>query len=174
MGVWFVQLVHELSTGNQWSFDVQWCPRNPALVSSCSFDGHVSVFSLMGGAPPTQTSNKVLQQCRLLADENTLRVLAAFSAFCWLGGRKGTRPVENCSSGVQGAGMVVCLERGADLHMFQLMPLPLTVSCFRKIQIGFTFLASAHLGSPGQRAVKRVCVCVCVQLLHCYHYQMKI
>jgi len=40
------------------------------------------------------------------------------------------------------------------------MPLPLTVSCFSKIQIGFTFLVPAHLGSPGQRAVKRVCVCV--------------
>jgi len=38
-----------------------------------------------------------------------------------------------------GAGMVICLERGADLHMAQLMPLPLTVSCFSKIQIGFTF-----------------------------------
>ena len=58
--------------------------------------------------------------------------------------------------------MVICLERGADLHMAQLMPLPLTVSCFRKIQIGFTFLVPAHLGSPGQRAIKRVCVCVCV------------
>jgi len=46
--------------------------------------------------------------------------------------------------------------------MAQLMPLPLTVSCFSKIQIGFTFLVPAHLGSPGQRAVKRVCVCVCV------------
>jgi len=42
------------------------------------------------------------------------------------------------------------------------MPLPLTVSCSNKIQIGFTFLVPAHLGSPGQRAVKRVCVCVCV------------
>ena len=52
--------------------------------------------------------------------------------------------------------MVICLERGADLHMAELMPLPLTVSCFRKIQIGFTFLVPAHLGSPGQRAVKRV------------------
>jgi len=41
----------------------------------------------------------------------------------------------------------------------QLMPLPLTVSCFSKIQIGFTFLVPAHLGSPGQRAVTRVCVC---------------
>ena len=56
--------------------------------------------------------------------------------------------------------MVICLERDADLHMAQLMPLPLTVSCFRKIQIGFTFLVPAHLGSPGKRAVKRVCVCV--------------
>ena len=55
--------------------------------------------------------------------------------------------------------MVICLERGADLHMAQLMPLPLTVSCFCKIQIGFTFLVLAHLGSPGKRAVKRVCVC---------------
>ena len=56
--------------------------------------------------------------------------------------------------------MVICLERGADLHMAQLMPLPLTVSCFSKIQVGFTFLVPAHPGSPGQRAVKRVCVCV--------------
>ena len=59
-----------------------------------------------------------------------------------------------------GAGVVICLERGADLHTAQLMPLPLTVSCFSKIQIGFTFLVPAHLGSLGQRAVKRVCVCV--------------
>jgi len=57
-----------------------------------------------------------------------------------------------------GAGMVLCLERGADLHLPQLMPLPLTVSCFSKIHIGFTFLVPAHLGGPGERAVKRVCV----------------
>jgi len=51
------------------------------------------------------------------------------------------------------------------------MPLPLTVSCFSKIQIGFTFLVPAHPGSPGKRAVKRVCVCVlsvCVYVcVHC-------
>ena len=52
--------------------------------------------------------------------------------------------------------MVICLVRGADLHTAQLMPLPLTVSCFSKIRIGFTFLVAAHLGSPGKRAVKRV------------------
>jgi len=50
------------------------------------------------------------------------------------------------------------------LHMAQLMPLPLTVSCFSKIQIGFTFLVPAHPGSPGKGAVKRVCVCVSVPL----------
>ena len=59
-----------------------------------------------------------------------------------------------------GAGVVICLELGTDLHMAQLMPLPLTVSCFSKIQIGFTFLVPGHLGSPGKRAVKWVCVCV--------------
>ena len=56
--------------------------------------------------------------------------------------------------------MVICLERGADLHVAQLMPLPLTVSCFSKIQIGFTFLELVHPGSPGKRAIKWVCVCV--------------
>jgi len=74
---------------------------------------------------------------------------------CWLGGRKGIRPVKTewwCT------GVVICLERDADWHMAQLMPLPLTVSCFCKIQIGFTFLVSAHPGSPGKRAVKRLCV----------------
>jgi len=60
--------------------------------------------------------------------------------------------------------MVVCLEQGADLHMAQLTPMPLTVSCFSKIQIGFTFPVLAYLGSPGKRAVKRECVCVL--LLH--------
>ena len=59
--------------------------------------------------------------------------------------------------------MVICLERDANLHIAQQMPLSLTVSCFSKIQIGFSFLVPAHLGSPGQRAVKRVCVCACVR-----------
>ena len=60
--------------------------------------------------------------------------------------------------------MAICLERGADLHMAHLMLLPLTVSGFSKIQIGFTFLVPAHPGSPGQRAIKRVCVYV-IQLI---------
>ena len=61
--------------------------------------------------------------------------------------------------------MVICLEQGADLHMVQLMALPLTVSWFSKIQIVFTFLVPADLGSPGQRAVKRVCVCVTLRIM---------
>jgi len=79
--------------------------------------------------------------------------------------------------------MVICLEWGSDLHMAQLVPLPLTVSCFSEIQSGFTFLVLAHLGSPRKRAVKRVLngstqvllalyavnciynsICVCLQL----------
>jgi len=51
--------------------------------------------------------------------------------------------------------MVICLERGADLHMAQPMPLPLTLSCFSKIQIGFTFLVPDHPDSPGKCNVKR-------------------
>jgi len=78
---------------------------------------------------------------------------------CWLGRRKGIRPVKTER---WGAGVVICLKRGA---YGPLMPLPLTVSCFSKVQIGFTFLVPAHPGSPGQRAVKRVCVCVL--LLYC-------
>ena len=73
-------------------------------------------------------------------------------------GRKGIRPVKKLEW--WGTGMVICLERDADLHMAQLMPLPLTISCFSKIQIGFTFLVPADPGSPGKWAVKRVCVCV--------------
>ena len=66
--------------------------------------------------------------------------------------------------------MVVSLERGADLHMAQLTPLPLTVSCFSKIQIGFTFLVPAHLSSPRKRAVKWVCVYtdIAVRSLTCH------
>ena len=79
---------------------------------------------------------------------------------CWLGGRKGIRPVKKLSGGVL-AWLSVWSEVQTCI-MAQLMPLPLTVSCFSKFQIVFTFLVPAHLGSPGQRAVKRACVRVCV------------
>ena len=84
----------------------------------------------------------------------------AFSALTLLVGRQEGHPVCKKTEWSD-AGMVICLEQGADLHMAQLMPLPLTVSCFRKIQIGFTFLVPAHLGSPGKEPLDaHVCVCL--------------
>ena len=77
----------------------------------------------------------------------------------WQEGHPACKKTEWWDAGVV---MVICLERGADLHTTQLMLLPLTVSCFSKIQIGFSFLVPAHPGSPRQRDVKRVCVCVCL------------
>ena len=88
-----------------------------------------------------------------------LLIDCAFSALTLLVGRQEGHPA--CKKlEWRGAGVVICLERCADLHMAQLMPLPLTVSCFNKIQIGFTFPVLAHPGSPGQRAIKRVCVLI--------------
>ena len=90
----------------------------------------------------------------------------AFSALTLLVGRQEGHPA--CKTEWWGTGVVICLERGADLHMAQLMSLPLIVSCFSKIQIGFTFMVPAHLGSPRKRAVKRVCVCVSMPMVDLY------
>jgi len=97
--------------------------------------------------------------------------LIAFSALTLLVGRQEGHPackkLEWC-----GAGMPICLERSTDLHVAQLMPLPLTVSCFSKIHIGFTFLVPAHPGSPGQRAIKWACVRACVCWYMVYSVQL--
>ena len=85
----------------------------------------------------------------------------AFSALTLLVGRQEGHPA--CKKlEWWGTGVVIFLEQGANMHMAQLMPLPLTISCFSKIQIGVTFPVPAHPGSPGQRAAKCVCVCACV------------
>ena len=82
---------------------------------------------------------------------------------CWLGGRRGVRPVEAEWWGAGNPpGMVVCLQRVA-----QLVPLPLAVSCSCRVQIRFAFLVPAHVGSPGQGGVKRVCVCVYIYIFYC-------
>jgi len=82
----------------------------------------------------------------------------AFSALTLLVGRQEGHPA--CKKlEWWGAGVVISLERDADLHMAQLMPLPLIVSCFSKIQIGFTILVPAHPGSPGKGPLNG-CVCV--------------
>jgi len=85
--------------------------------------------------------------------------LMSFSALTLLVGRQEGHPA--CKKPEWwGAGVVICLERGAELHMAQLMPLPLTVSCFSKIQIVFTFLVPAHLGCPGKGPLNG-CLSVC-------------
>jgi len=81
---------------------------------------------------------------------------------CWLGGRKGIRSEKN---EWWGAGVVVCLEWGADLHTAQLMPLPLMSLASAKSRLVFAFLVPAHPGSPRQRAFKRVCVCATGKLI---------
>jgi len=86
--------------------------------------------------------------------------LQCFDAVGWAAGR---------ASGLWktewwGAGMVICLEWGVDLHMAQLMPLPLIVSCFSIFQIGFTFLVLAHLGTP-RKGPLNGCVCATVHWL---------
>jgi len=86
--------------------------------------------------------------------KRTSREFVVFSALTLLVGKQERHPACNKLSG----GVLACLGRGVDLHMAQLMPLPLTVSCFSKIQIGFTFLVLAHPGSPRQRAAERVWV----------------
>jgi len=78
----------------------------------------------------------------------------AFSALMLLVGQLQGHPACKKQSG----GVLAWLSVWSEVHMAQLMPLPLTVSCFSKIQIGFTFLVLAHSGSPRQRAVKWVCV----------------
>jgi len=88
----------------------------------------------------------------------------AFSALTLLVGWQEGHPACNKTER-WGAGVVICLKRGADLHVAQLMSMPLTVSCSSKIQIGFTFLVPAYLGSPGKMAVKTsVCVCNVIYL----------
>ena len=86
----------------------------------------------------------------------------AFSALTLLVGRQEGHPACKKTEWWV-AGVVICLERGADLHTAQLMPLPLTVSCFSKIQIGFIFLVLAHPGSP-RKGPLDVCVCVFVSV----------
>jgi len=77
-----------------------------------------------------------------------------------VGWQEGHPACKKLSGDWWGTGVVICLGRDADLHMAQLMPLPITVSCFSQIQIGFTFLILAHPGSPGQNPEGRKMVVV--------------
>ena len=100
--------------------------------------------------PPSQ--NPVIS-CFILI-QTGFTFLCSFSALTLLVGRQEGHPACKKLSGW----VLAWLSVWSEVHTAQLMPLPLTVSCCSKIQIGFTFLVLAHLGSPGKRAVKRVCV----------------
>ena len=135
-------------------------PKSATQTASQHTDTHIH--------RPHYISSNRLHLCTLCMRQSLIIINQfhpyAFSARrCWLGSRKGTWPVEYCLVGcwrgyLSGA--------SCRLHMAQLMPLPLTVSCFSKIQTGFTFLVPARPGSPGKRAVKRVCVCSIHMQLH--------
>ena len=91
--------------------------------------------------------------------------MIAFSALTllvgWQEGHTACKKTEWC-----GAGMVICLQRGADLHMAQMMPLPLTVSCFSKIQIGLPFWYQLTRVVP-EKGPLNVCVCACACVHAC-------
>ena len=132
------------------------------LTATCHLDFSVDAISTILS---TDTNIMAWGQFTKIFSFILYQYVNAFSALTLLVGQQEGHPA--CKkTDWWGAGMVICLEQGADLHMPQLMPLPLTVSCFTKIQIGVTFLVPAHLGSPGKRDVERVCVCVCIKMLN--------
>ncbi|MFT7807196.1 protein transport protein Sec31B-like isoform X1 [Arapaima gigas] len=53
------EVIYELQTSNQWCFDIQWCPRNPALLSAASFDGRITIYSVMGGSLEAQQQSSI-------------------------------------------------------------------------------------------------------------------
>ena len=116
------------------------------------------VITSLTNAEKLNDKKTILAWIMLLINKFVLSgTISAFSALTLMVGWQEGHPA--CKKTEQwGAGVVICLERDADLHMAQLMLVPLAVSCFSKIQIGFTFLVLAHLSR--KRAVKRVCVCV--------------
>jgi len=96
--------------------------------------------------PSRRVSSPLIRyQIILLVGDRSLQSSVDFSALTLLVGRQEGHPA--CKKTEWwGASVVTCLERGADVHTAQLMPLPLTVSCFSKIQIGFYFSGT---DSPG-------------------------
>ena len=139
------------NTGVEICCDYFYCMVTDSLTVLCA-------FILVGLVVLYIFWDKVSDNVHISSIYTTVLCLA-FSALTLLVGRQEGHPA--CKKTEWwGAGVVVCLEQGADLYIAQLMPLPLTLSCLTKIQIGFTFLVPAHLGSTGKRAIKRVCVCI--------------
>uniref|UniRef100_A0A7N8YNW4 Protein transport protein Sec31A n=1 Tax=Mastacembelus armatus TaxID=205130 RepID=A0A7N8YNW4_9TELE len=55
------EVLYELPTSSQWCFDIQWCPRNPEVLSAASFDGHIDIYSIMGGSSQAQSQRQADQ-----------------------------------------------------------------------------------------------------------------
>ena len=132
--------------------------RNWVMMCCCGYlSGAISRLFAYGPADATLFRKPIISCIVYIQIGFTFQYfqcLVPYSALMLLVGRQKGHPA--CKKLERwGTGMVIYVERDADLHMAQLMPLPLTVSCFSKIQIVFTFLLPAHLGSPGKRAVKR-------------------
>ena len=127
---------------NTHSFILGLKPSFSANPSHCS-------LSFSSSGLTTRFSRLLLLLHSISVFTSQLLCLQCFDAVGWAAGRA--------------SGLVICLEWDAA----QLLPLPLTASCFSKIQIGFTFLVLAYPGCPGQRAVKRVCVYFCLTLFSC-------
>uniref|UniRef100_A0AAQ5X200 Protein transport protein Sec31A n=1 Tax=Amphiprion ocellaris TaxID=80972 RepID=A0AAQ5X200_AMPOC len=53
------EVLYELPTSSQWCFDIQWCPRNPAVLSVAGFDGHIDIYSIMGGSNQAQSQRHI-------------------------------------------------------------------------------------------------------------------
>ena len=124
-----------------WGVKVGW----PILLVDKRVEGPIKLCDLINSCRITHSkmhyANAVLSLLYVVAKYSS----NGYHALMLLVGRQEGHPA--CKNlEWWGAGMVICLERGADLHMAQLMPLPLTVSCFSEIQIGFTFLVPADPG----------------------------
>ena len=132
-------------------------PGGEFAVFSSTVSGINSMEFITPAAAPSTRPNRTYRwrvSVRLLEISP-----AAFSALTLLVGQQEGHPACKRLSG----GVLAWLSVWSKVQtciMAQLMPLPLTVSCFSKIQIGFAFLVLAHPGCPGKRAIKRLCVCV--------------
>jgi len=129
------------------------------LICSSNCYWHYQPFSVLKHEGLTTNRTFHITKSKMIhwwfATENNCYLLTV-PWHCWLGGRKGIWLLKNwvmgCWRGYPSGARCRLAYGPADATA--------TVSCFGKIQIGFTFLVPAHLGSPGQRAVKQVCVCV--------------
>jgi len=77
-------VLYELPTTTQWCFDIQWCPRNPAVLSAASFDGRISVYSIMGGSTDglrQKQVDKVIRNIKVFLLQHLKRIILLYNYF---------------------------------------------------------------------------------------------